>query len=173
MSSLAPITKEIISLCIEKASHTDPSYFYLMEVLVQARGGNFKNISREVISSNPPSSMPEKKKPAKLTATQIQIIERKRKKKMQSALVKLCMFPGNFRKMESTLGSKLHDIAREKKAYVQLENRMNTESMATNTSVTYVRVWGNPETIKSLGDRLKESAREAQQKVDAERQVEC
>lgn len=170
-NSLCPETRTFIASSLDTAGSTDISHFYLMRVLVEAKGGNYGHLLREAISNNYVPEIVEKKKPAKLTASQLLMIEKKRKKKMKSALVPLSMFPGNFRRMETELGKRMDQFAKENKGFAKLENELNDKNMTSKKAVTYVRVWGNPETIKTLTDRLREGARKAQLKMDQERRV--
>lgn len=168
-SQLILQTKDFIKECLRSAGPHDYSQFQLMKVLYQAKRGNFTCLTREAISTNKPELV--KKAPTRITASQKLLIEKKRKKKLQSAVVKLSMYPGNFRRMESLLGGKMVNIAKQSKGYAQLQNDLNTENMASNNVGTYVKVWGNPETIKTLSNRFAECAKQAQLAIDEARKV--
>ena len=172
ISRLGRETQNCLHECLERASTSDVSLFYLMRVLMEAKGDNFNHLTRQAVSSNyVPLTIEKNSGPTKLSATQKLMIERRRKRKMNSVVVPLAMYPGNFRRMESELGSTMNTFATNNKGYAKLENDMNTKNMAEKKAVTYVRIWGNPEGIQTLQDRFRAAARKAQQKMDAERVV--
>ncbi|XP_060561408.1 uncharacterized protein LOC132721167 [Ruditapes philippinarum] len=157
-----------IEHCLNTASETDYSYSQFIAVLTKAKLGDNSMLSRAVLSTNSKISerdlQREINRKKKLTAHQIEIIKNKKKKKMNSGLVKLQLFPGNFLKLKL-------DFVKEMKGFIEPQSKMNNANFENKTLETWVKVWGDPSNIKSLADRLKEEAKVVQERMDNEWKV--
>ncbi|XP_045192824.2 uncharacterized protein LOC123549087 [Mercenaria mercenaria] len=151
--------------CMNSATETDYSYCQFISILVKAKLGDFSMLSRAVLSTNSKISerdlQREISRKKKLTPHQIEIIKNKRKRKMNSVLIKLPVFPGNFTKLQL-------DFVKESKGYLEPQYNLNNQNFESKKIETWVKVWGDPTNMKTLSERLTEEARAVQKRMDSE-----
>lgn len=157
-----------IEKCLNTGTGSDYSLGQMIILLVKAKRGDYSMLSRAALSTNSKLSEKEQQRNInrnkKLTPSQIEIIISKKKKRLNSEVIKLPVFPGNFPKMKT-------DFVKENKGFIQLQYDLNNQSFAENKIETYVRVWGDPANLKTLNQRLIEEAKVVQKQVDNERRV--
>lgn len=154
--------------CLNTATVTDFSHCQFLAILHKAKLGDFSMLSRVTLSSN--SKMSEKdlqreiNRNRKLTPHQIEIIKNKKKKTMDTCIIKLPLFPGNFLKLKL-------NFVKESKGLIEPQTDLNNENFEAKKIGTFVKVWGNPSNIKSMRHRLMEEAKAVQKRMDNERAV--
>ena len=152
-----------IDHCLNSASETDYSCCQFITVLVKAKLSDYSPLSRAVLSTNSKISerdlQREINRKKKLTAVQIEIIKNKKKKKMNSHVIKLPVFPGNFSKLKL-------NYVQDMKGFIEPQYQMNNENFESKKLETWVKVYGDPSNIKSLSARLIEEARAVQKRMD-------
>ncbi|KAL4234171.1 hypothetical protein ACF0H5_005824 [Mactra antiquata] len=145
------------------------SYIQLITVLCNAKQQDFSMLSRASVSANSKFSERELQREInrkkKLTPHQVDMIIRKKKKKTPACLVKLPIFPGNLQKL-----LKLEYVSKSKVAIVEPHYTKNNTNFDNNRVESFVKVWGNPENIKTLTARMIQNAKCVQERMDAERE---
>lgn len=165
-SHLSAFIKNIL----DSVTPTDYSRCRLLKILFLAQQGDFSFLTRTAICKNNVETTNVKKvKPVsnKLTQKQFEIMERKKKKKLDSEVVELPMFPGNIKKLETKLGSDLVKFSKKERFFYEMKHQLNNRSFNNDVNTTYIEIWSrNPGAIKSVASCLKQKATEAQEMAE-------
>lgn len=165
--TLSPALTRFIENCLN-APETDYSHSQFLKVLYESNLGNFNMLSRAAISSNGSISEREKQREInrkkKLTPQQIEIIKRKKKKKMDCVVVKLPLFPGNITKLK-------FEFVRESKAFYEPDYTLNNANFDAGKVETFVRVWCDPNKLPTVKSHMVAEAKTLQTNMDKEREA--
>ena len=160
---------------IDSVIPTDCSKCRLLNILYLTHKGDFSFLTREAICKNCTESVQAvkpKRRPKPLTQQQYDYIIRKKRKKMDSEVVTLSMFPGNIKKFETKLGASLADYSKKEGFIYELKHRRNNRCFDDNVNKTYIQIWSNTRPhLYSIKCVFIQKAIEAQRQMQVEKEV--
>ena len=172
---MSPYLAAFIKNILDSVTATDCSRCRFLNILFLAQKGDFSLLTRQAICKNSVEIVDIKKpkrKPNKLTQKQYDIIMRKKRKRMESEVVELPMFPGNIKRLEANLGSNLADYSKERRFIYELKYRLNNRCFDSNVNKTYIQIWyKTPDVLRSIKACLIQKARTAQLQAQRDKEV--
>lgn len=159
---------------LDSVTPTDFSRCRLLKILFLAQNGDFSFLSRSAICKNNNETDDQKKakQANKLTKNQFDCMIRKKKKKLDSEVVELPLFPGNIKKLESKLGSNLVSYSKKERFIYEMKHELNNRNFNGSVNTTYIEIWSNNKgALLSVKSCLRQKALEAQRWAEIEKEV--
>ena len=169
--TLVPFIKNILGT----VTPSDYSRCRLLEILFLAQNDDFSLLTRLAICRNMVDGVELskiKRKTNPFTEKQFELMMKKKKRKMDSEVIELPMYPGHVKQLDSKLDSSLVEYSKKEQFVFELKYGLNRGSFTNSVDKTYIQIWGtDPGAIQSVKTHLIRKAREVQEQALCEHEV--